>query len=226
MVKPIRVVVVDPQPVVADSLRALAEATTDIEIVGSAVDVESALRQVREYRPSLIVLDLVLLRGSSGLSLVRLIESESLPPRCIIFSAIDRDTYLDQALKLSVRGYLLKSAAVAELLEALRMVARGGHAFSAAISARLAFGPAGPTLREVCWPRTACLNPREHEVLVHLARGLMVKEIAAEMRLSRKTVDNYKSRAMKQLGVHRSADLMRVCYEEGLIPAAPGLAGR
>jgi DNA-binding NarL/FixJ family response regulator len=219
MVKPIRVMVVDDHPVIADSLEAITRGTPDILMVGVAFDVESAIRTARHVRPTLVLLDVCLRDGANGLSLVRLLQAEDFSPQALIFTATDRNTYLDQALKLSVRGFLLKTATIPELLDASRLIAGGGYAFSLDISNRLSFGMEGLTLKEAFRPRTACLATREHEVLVQFARGLAVKEIAAEMHLSRKTIDSYKARAMKKLGVHRSAELLRLCYEEGLTAA-------
>lgn len=211
-----RVLIVARRRLLAESLEALFRRESDWEAT-AAWDLEQALRQTESLQPDVVLLDLALPDGGAFLALR---ELRACSPR-------SRLVFLDEALHegrllavcgLRAAGYFTQTDGFTPLLEGLRRVARGQTAYCAAAEVCLAVqrdhnpeGLAGqsPDLRQ--------LTRRELEILLHLARGLSVKECAEQLRLSPNTVDNHKSRLMSKLGFHKSVDLVRLAVREKLL---------
>jgi two-component system response regulator NreC len=211
---PIRILVVDDHCVVREGLAVLLERDNGVKIVGSAATGEEAVLAAGRLRPDVIIMDLVL-PALNGIDATRRIISELPQTRIIALSACHTSEHVLRALRAGARGYVLKTAAGAELLSAIKMVTAGEQYVSPAITAQFVDGVLGTSISSP-FDR---LSVRERDVLRHIVAGATSSDIAQHLSLSRKTVDTYRGRMMMKLGVTNRSELIR-CALEYELPVA------
>lgn len=199
--KPHRILLVEDHVILRAALRDLLRAQPDFEVVGEAGDGAAAVRLAKRIRPRLVLMD-VSLPGLDGVEATQAIKQACPTARVVAFTAHESPVVLNQMRRAGAAGYVLKDTPPKSLLAALRRVARGGVQFDPELLAR-AGGMDIPDLGPV-----PDLSARETEVLRLLARGYIAKEVAAELRVSIKSVETYKARLMVKLGVNNSAELI------------------
>ena len=194
-----RVLLVDDHPLFLDGVRAAFAGSDDIDIVGEAHDVASALSLVRELGPDVVLMDLNLPDGS-GIDATRELLATTPAARVLVMTMASEDDAVVAAMRAGARGYVVKGAGRAELLQAVRAVAAGGAVFSPAVADRLGEFFAGVALEPArqAFPQ---LSEREREVLELVARGYDNRRIARELFLSDKTVRNHVSSVLTKLDV-------------------------
>jgi DNA-binding NarL/FixJ family response regulator len=187
----IRVVVVDDHPMFREGLRGLLATVPDVEVLAAVGDGEEAVRVVSELGPGVVLMDLNL-PGMPGMEAIRRITRLPEPPAVLVLTMVDDDDTVLAALQVGARGYLLKGAVQEEILAAVRAVASGGAVFGAGAAERVLSGR----------PRyNAHLTDREAQVLALVADGRSNADIARELDLSLKTVQNHVSRVLAKLQV-------------------------
>lgn len=206
---PIRVVIADDHRILVDGLRRLLEATSDLRVVGTADDAETAIAAVQTQRPDVIVLD-ISMPGGGGLEVARRLREMQLDTKIVVLTMWAEDRYVLEAVQLGVSGYVLKRSADRELIEAIRTVARG-DAYLTPGAVRLLLATRSEE------PDAPALSPREREVLRFTARGFSNLEIAARLFVSPKTVDTYRARIMTKLDIHRRSELVEYALRHGLM---------
>ncbi|MGH3787698.1 MAG: response regulator [Pseudonocardiaceae bacterium] len=219
----IRVVVVDDQPLVRAGIVMLVNAEDDITVVAEAADGQEALTQVRAQRPDVVLMD-VRMPGTDGVAATRAMVEEGLtaqsgqPVGIIILTTYHIDEAVYAALRAGASGFLLKDAAPAEIVNAVRSVVAGEAWLDPAVARRLIdeFAarpePHTPTPAEM-----AQLTPREREVLSLMARGLSNADVAVELFISEATVKTHLARVMMKLGVREKAQAVAAAYQTGLV---------
>ncbi|MBV8996500.1 MAG: response regulator transcription factor [Pseudonocardiales bacterium] len=219
----IRVVVVDDQPLVRAGIVMLINAEDDITVVAEAADGAEALTQIRSQRPDVVLMD-VRMPGTDGVTATRAVVDEGLtapsgqPIGVIILTTYHIDEAVYAALRAGASGFLLKDAAPAEIVHAIRSVVAGEAWLDPAVARRLIdeFAarpePHTPTPAEM-----AQLTPREREVLSLMARGLSNADVATELFISEATVKTHLARVMMKLGVREKAQAVAAAYQTGLV---------
>jgi len=187
----IRVLVVDDHPMFREGLRGLLATVPDVEVLDAVGDGDEAVRRARELAPDVVLMDLNL-PGTPGLEAIRRIARQPDPPAVLVLTMVDDDDSVTAALQVGARGYLLKGAVQEEILAAIRAVAGGGAVFGAGAAERVLAGR---------HRYNAQLTDREAEVLALVAAGRSNAEIAAELGLSLKTVQNHVSKVLAKLQV-------------------------
>jgi two-component system response regulator NreC len=208
----IRTVVVDDHAVVRSGLRLLLDAEGDIEVVAEAGDAREAVFEARAHKPDVILLDVVM-PGRSGIDVIPDLLKESPESKILLLSMQDDAAYVREAFAAGASGYVLKEAADAEVVGAVRDVANGGRYVHPVLGARLVAAEAEAESRAEQDP----LSEREHEILRLLALGHTNQEIAGELYLSVRTVETHRSHIMQKLRISTRAELVRYALEQGML---------
>jgi len=187
----IRIVVVDDHPLFRDGLVGLLGTVDDVEVVGAVGTGDDAVRVTAETSPDVVLMDLNL-PGMPGLEATRRIAATT-SAKVLVLTMVDDDDSVLTALRIGARGYLLKGAGQEEVLAAVRAVASGGAVFGAGAAERVLAGGRGRY--------GADLTERESQVLAQVADGRSNAEIARDLGLSLKTVQNHVSKVLAKLQV-------------------------
>jgi two-component system response regulator NreC len=207
---PIRVVIADDHSVVRRGVRELLEHEGGFEIVAEASDIEGARRYVRGHRPDVLILDLNMPDGSS-LHAVPALREDSPHTQIVVLTMQNEPAYARQALGTGVLGYVLKEAADAELVEAVRRAAVGDTYLNPRLGARLASEPSGPP---------DGLTDREVDVLEMIALGHTNAEIAEKLYLSVRTVETHRAHIQQKLRLNSRSELVRYALRHQLVDLA------
>jgi two-component system response regulator NreC len=211
----IRTVIVDDHAVVRSGLRLVLEGEDDIEVVAEAADARNAVFEARAHRPDVILLDVVM-PGRSGIDAIPDLLSESPDSKVLVLSMQDDPAYVRQAFGAGASGYVLKEAADAEVVAAVREVANGQRYVHPTLGARLVAAEAEERVRAEEDP----LSEREHEILRLLALGHTNQEIASQLYLSVRTVETHRAHVMQKLRISTRAELVRYALERGMLDQA------
>ena len=207
----IRILIADDHGVVAEGLKSLVEAQTDMEVVGVVGDGREAVRMARDAQPDVILMDLSM-PELNGADATRAILQRDAKCRVIVLSMYAEREYVRRALKAGAAGYVVKRSAAKELVDAIRAV----HAGQRYLSPRVADVVIDDYAEERDDP-LARLSAREREVLQLLAEGRTGAEIAQRLSLSQKTVETYRARLVEKLGIRDVAGLVRFAIQRGLV---------
>ena len=210
------VLLADGHPVALAGLRAVLARDPAFKVVGDSGTSEMAIRLAFRLKPDIIVIDFHL-EDTCGFEPIRRIQDGHREGRILVFTASICDRDIGAALEARVEGYVSKDAPAATILAAIRSVARGDVYYCSKVNARVVDLQARPKGSGRCVSRAATLTPRELEILRYLAEGLAVKEVANQLTLSTKTVDNHKRSIMNKLGIHDRVVLSRFAAREGLV---------
>jgi DNA-binding NarL/FixJ family response regulator len=220
----ITVALADDQALVRAGFRALLNAEDDIEVVGEASDGDAAVRVARSTRPDVFLMD-IRMPGTDGLEATRVIigDDRLADVRVVILTTFDLDEYVFEALRLGASGFLVKDTEPAELVQAVRAVARGDALLSPGVTRRLVAEFATRSRQPAPVADLDLLTEREREVVALVGEGLSNDEIAERLIMSPATAKTHVSRAMVKLGVRDRAQLVVLAYESGLV--RPGWLG-
>jgi two-component system response regulator NreC len=211
----IRTVIVDDHAVVRSGLRLVLESEEDIEVVAEAADARNAVFEARAHHPDVILLDVVM-PGRSGIEAIPDLLEESPESKVLVLSMQDDPAYVREAFAAGASGYVLKEAADAEVVAAVREVAGGQRYVHPALGARLVAAEAVERDRAEADP----LSEREHEILRLLALGHTNQEIASQLYLSVRTVETHRAHIMQKLRIQTRAELVRYALEQGMLDAS------
>jgi DNA-binding NarL/FixJ family response regulator len=197
------------------------EAQPDLEVVGEAGDGAEALRLTRQTHPDVVLMDIRMPR-TNGIEATAQIIDQYPDTRVLVLTTFDLDEYAFAALRAGASGFLLKNVESAELMAAIRTVARGDAVVAPRVTRKLLerFAgqlPAGPEEQVTQDPRLSLLTDREREVLIELARGLSNAEIAVRLYLSESTVKTHVGRILPKLGLRDRVQAVVFAYETRLI---------
>lgn len=213
--RPIRVLLADDHGIVRAGLRALLDAQPDIEVVAEAENGFEAISNARKYEPEIVIADLSMPGG--GLEAIREITALKLKTRVLVLTVHAEERYLLPVLEAGGSGYVRKSSAHTDLLDAIRTVARGEVFLDPAATKTLLRGYLGRVTTGEEMDLGEVLSEREREVVKLTAEGYTAIQAAEMLSLSPKTVETYRHRAMQKLGLANRAELVRYALRAGLL---------
>jgi two-component system response regulator NreC len=208
----LRILLADDHAVVREGLKSLINAQADMQVVGEATSGKSAWQLAAKELPDVVVMD-VSMPDMGGAEATELIRRDFPSVRVLALTVHEVDGYLRRLLEAGATGYILKRAAVEELVGAIRQVAAGGVCIDSQLAAETVTAMVGSTRRSTAVETT--LTDRETQVVKLLAHGHINREIAEELDLSVKTVEVHKARAMEKLGMRSRADLVDFALRRG-----------
>jgi DNA-binding NarL/FixJ family response regulator len=212
----IRVVLADDHAIFRAGLRALLELEEGVEVVGEAATGDEATERARVLRPDVVVMDLSMPEGS-GLEATRRIAALNLGVQVLVLTVHAEEEYLVPVVDAGASGYLTKASADRDLMEAIRTVARGEVYLPARAATLLLQQYRTVEDSESEEGRLRDLSSREREVLALTAEGFSSSEIGEKLFISPKTVDTYRSRIMRKLGLTHRSELVRFALKVGLL---------
>jgi DNA-binding NarL/FixJ family response regulator len=217
----IRVVVVDDQALVRAGFRVLVDSSPGLEVVGEAADGAEAVRVVEATHPDVVLMD-IRMPEMDGIEATRQIVKahRDTRVRVLILTTFELDEYVYNALRAGASGFLLKDTPPEDLLDAIRVIARGDALLAPSVTRTLiaefaSRSAAAPTHTDLL----RSITPREQEVLVLVARGRSNGEIADELHMSAATAKTHVSRILTKLGARDRSQLVVIAYESGLATA-------
>ncbi len=209
---PIQVLLADDHQIVRQGLKGLLE-REGFRVIGEAADGREALRLAEKDQPDVAILDLMMPQ-LNGLDAAREIVRASPRTKTILLTMHTEEPFVLEALRAGVTGYVLKTQATADLVQAIRESTRGSIYLSPGVSR---------TVVDAYRAKTDLppdpLSPREREVLQLVAEGKTTKEVAAILGVSVKTAESHRTRIMEKLNIHETANLVRYAIRRGLIQA-------
>jgi len=207
---PLRILLADDHLIFRQGLKGLLE-RDGFQIVGEAADGQEAIRRARDASPDVAVLDLAM-PLLNGLDAAREIVRASARTRPILLTMHSEDPYVMEALRAGIKGYVLKTQAATDLIQAIQEVSRGKVYLSPGVSTAVV---------EAYLAKTELppdpLSPREREVLQLVAEGKTTKEIARLLGVSVKTAERHRTRIMEKLDIHQTAGLVRYAIRRGMV---------
>ena len=218
-----RVLVVDDQTLVRTGFRVILASEPDITVVGEASNGREAVEQAQLLRPDVVLMD-VRMPVMDGIDATRRIVGSG--PRILILTTFDLDEVVYGALRAGASGFLLKDAPANQLVEAVRVVARGDALVDPGVTRRLIAGFARWPPHQERPPELTGLTEREMTVLRLVARGLSNREIAGELVVAEATVKTHFGRILQKLGLRDRVQAVVLAYEVGLVsPGSPDVPG-
>jgi DNA-binding NarL/FixJ family response regulator len=224
--RPVRVAIVDDDPLVRSGLRLLFASAPDVEVVAEGADGADILALVDAHRPDVVLLDVRMPRVDGLTAVERLCSRGPSSPHVVMLTTFHADAYVLRALRAGASGYLLKDAPPGELIDAVRRVAAGQPILSPAVTRRLIEQVADPVSHQRRTSAEALLDRatgREREVAAAVARGLSNAQIGAELGMGVPTVKAHVSRLLTKLGLDNRVQLALMVHDAG---GADAIAGR
>jgi DNA-binding NarL/FixJ family response regulator len=209
----IKVMIVDDHEVVADGLRCLVNSEVDMEVIDCMHESREAVRHIIEEPPDIVLMDHAM-PGLNGTEATTIIRERCPKTKVVILSMYSDRIHVMGALQAGAAGYVLKTSAAKEVVEAIRAVHYGGHYLCKRLAKDLIDRVAGKPITQ---DPVQQLSSRERQVLKMLAEGRAMHEIAATMALSEKTVATYRTRMMRKLKIDDVATLVRFAIQNKII---------
>jgi DNA-binding NarL/FixJ family response regulator len=204
----IGVVIVEKQRMLRELLASVLSRETDICVVGEAGTASQAIAMIRQRRPQVLLVN-VTLPDMNGMELARRLQGEAQAVKLIALSGHAESSIVYGMLEAGAMGYVVKSAAADEVVQAVRVVANGGMYLSPSLASQA-------YAMESSEPPVSVLGRREQEVLALLAEGRPSREIAEQLHISLATVEVHRRNIMHKLGLHNVAQLTRYAIRKGL----------
>ena len=213
----IRVALIDDEPLIRAGLRTILENDPRIRVVLEHGDGLGIVPAVRKAQCDVVLMD-VRMPGRSGLDAIADLRAAGVPARLVVLTTFADTEYLRRAVEVSVDGYVTKASAPEDLVNAVHTVQAGGAALSPVVARWLLENAAGPMARQAdAHELVSRLTPRQHEVLLGIARGEDNARIASSLYLSEATVKGYVSEVLQRLGVERRVQAAVLAHQAGLL---------
>jgi two-component system invasion response regulator UvrY len=211
MSKKVNIVLVDDHAVVRAGVKRLLEQETSFDVIGEAESGEKAYQLFNELKPDVMVMDLSM-PGMGGLEAIRRILMRHERAKILVLSMHEDLSFANQALKLGVKGYLIKNALADDLVKSIEMISKGEVFLSDEIAKKMA-------MQSISGDRDPIheLSAREFEIFRLLAEGFEIDAIAETLNISSKTVSNYQTMIKQKLNINTPVELIRYAIKAGVI---------
>lgn len=210
MSAPITLFIADDHPIVVEGTRTLLERRPDIDVVGTALDPQTAAREIQRLQPDVVLLDLFF-GDTLGAKILQQLQAAGVSSKIIIYTVLSENTFSLQLLKDGARGYLNKNSPIEEIVKAIRQVHQGkkylSPEFMVEQNRRVLEDDSGPFDR---------LSSREYSVMLLLLRGARNCDIQEELNLCQATVTTYTARIFRKVGVKNLPELVRAAQLSGI----------
>lgn len=207
-----KILIADDHSIVREGVKQIVKTLPEVKQIDEASDGKEALAKLTKTNYDLAILD-ISMPEMTGLDLLQQLKNLNIQTRVLILSFHPQEQYAVRAFKLGASGYLSKDSAFDELAMAIRKIAAGGKYVSAAFAEKLLFNEVSSTNQQL----HESLSEREFQVLIMLAKGRSVTEIAGEIFISDKTVATYRARIMEKMQMKKNADLTIYALRNKLI---------
>lgn len=212
MTTEIKILIADDHPVFLRGLTQLIREEARFNIIGEANDGMTAFEKIKQAEPDLVILD-VSMPKMNGFELARKLQNEKLKPEIIFLTAYKDEEMFNEAFDLGAKGYVLKSSALDDIINCIETVAAGDFCISPALTGFLMKRRTHSDNLEKDKPGLKDLTPTELKIVRLIAESKTSKEIAAELFISYRTVENHRSNICTKLGLHGSNSLMKFALE-------------
>lgn len=206
-----RILIVDDHAVFREGLALIINREKDLEVCGEADDISSALDAADRLKPDMIIIDIILKKGS-GIELLKDLRRTGCKAPCLMLSMHEESLYAGRAIKAGARGYIMKHETAHELSRAISRIRTGRIYLSSRMTANvldsLSDSPGGPVVSLV-----DNLSDRELQVLEMIGQGIITREIARNLSLSSKTIGTYREKIKQKLKLENAAELNKFAYE-------------
>jgi two-component system invasion response regulator UvrY len=207
----IRIVIADDHELIREGVKKIFRSSADMRIVGEAADLARTSALVAQHQPDVVVLD-ISLPGHDGLEGLNELRRQFPAQRIVMLSMYGEERYAVSALRAGAAGYVTKAMAAEELVKAIREVVAGGTY----IGPQLAGLMARQTLEPEPQPSHLSLTAREAEIVALIGAGMQIKQVAAELGISVSSVNTYRNRIFRKMGLASNAALIRYALKSGL----------
>ena len=207
-----KILIADDHSIVREGLKQYVKTLDEVKLIDEAVNGDEAWAKIKAGNYDLVILD-VAIPGMSGLDVLQKIKNRNLNTRVLILSVYPQEQFAIRAFKMGASGYLSKDSAFEELILAIKKITSGGRYITSAFAERLAFNGFDSDSRML----HEKLSEREFQVMVMLAKGKSVMEIAKEIFISDKTVSTYRTRILEKMGMKKNAELTIYAIKNNLI---------
>jgi DNA-binding NarL/FixJ family response regulator len=208
----IKILIADDHSIVREGLKQIVAESPEMAVRGEAVNGRQVLKLVHKTDYDLILLDIAM-PGRGGIDTLKELKIEKPEIPVLILSMYPEDQYAVRAIKAGAAGYLTKESAPEKLIGAIKKVAQGGKYVSSDLAEKLVENLGKDTEK----PDHAMLSDREYQVMIMIATGKTVKEIADELSLSVKTISTNRARALKKMGMKNNAEFAYYAIKQGLV---------
>jgi two-component system invasion response regulator UvrY len=208
----LKVLIADDHPIVRQGLKQILSEESDMGVFGEAQNSQEVLELVQKQDWDIVILDITM-PGRGGIDVLKELKHERPKLPVLMLSVHPEDQYAVRALKAHASGYMTKDSAPEELVKAIRKILRGGKYISSTLAEKLAFDLETETEK----PLHETLSDREHQVLLMIASGKTVSEIAEELSLSVKTIDTYRARILEKMKMKTNAELTYYAIKNELV---------
>jgi len=207
-----KILIADDHAIVREGIKQIVKSLPEVTLIDEAWEGYQALEKIKSGDYDLVILD-ISMPGLSGLDILQNMKNRNLQTNVLILSIYSQEQYAIRAFKLGASGYLSKNSAYEELAIAIKKISAGGKYISSAIAEKMLFNdPENPDMMP-----HGTLSEREFQIMLMLARGKSVTEIANDIFISDKTVSTYRTRIMEKMGLKKNADLTLYAIKNNLI---------
>ncbi len=211
------IIIVDDHSLTRTGIGSILEPVSDFRIIGEAANAQTLFEQLDNRRPNMVLLD-INLPDINGVQVAERIREDYDHIKLIVVTMHDEDAYIEQMVRMGVDGYVLKDTSHDELIQAIRIVSKGGKYFTPKVTETIMMKYVdGNGESAGANDATHELTPREMDIIKCVSRELSNREIAEELSISVRTVENHKRNLFQKLGVRNSVGLVRFAFEHDLL---------